>query len=312
MNPGLSLLIKNEAKRLGFTNCGIAHADFLSVQEERLVHWLEKKQHSGMHYMEKHLDKRLDPRLLFEEAKSIVSVTLNYYTEDLPNDNCGCRISKYAYGNDYHFVLKEKLQLLMDQIRQLKHDVQGKIFVDSAPVMEKVWAEKAGIGWIGKNTILINKQYGSFQFLGEIILDIELEYDKVSENHCGNCSLCLDACPTNALSEPYMLDAGKCLSYKTIESEEEMTDYFIARSNGWVFGCDICQDVCPWNKEAKLHQVKEFEPLKETVDLINNGCDSFSKDTFKAKFGNSALSRVNYDILCRNEEKYLHFKKEGT
>jgi len=299
MNSQLSTLIKEESTRIGFSECGFAQADYLIKQKSIFSEWIVRQYHSQMKYMENHIDKRLDPRLLFEGAKSIVVCSINYYTNiDIETDS-NYKISKYAYGKDYHLVLKERLSLLLDFIKKY-NNCEGKICVDSAPIMEKVWAEKSGIGWIGKNTCLINKKSGSFSFLGALILNIELDYDKPSKNYCGNCNKCIDACPTKALFKPYSLNANKCLSYLNIESKEPIPDEIAEKSNGWIFGCDICQNACPWNRFAKQHSIKEFEPLEATINLAKKGLHAYSESEFKAKFKESAISRVKYSVIKQN------------
>ncbi len=303
MNPDLSFLIKEEANRIGFTDCGISKADFLSTKKTYLCECLENKYHSQMNYMENHLDKRLDPRVLFEGAKSVVVVSLNYYNDLELLNKAKYKISKYAWGKDYHLIIKNKLYLLQNFIKQKSANCKVKVCVDTAPVMEKVWAEKSGIGWIGKNTCHINKKNGSFHFLGELILDIELEYDKPSKNYCGNCNKCVDACPTNALEKPYCLNANNCISYLTIESKKQMSDDIIKKSKGWIFGCDICQDVCPWNKIAKPNQVDEFKPMIATIELAKNGCKSISNEEFNNCFKESAIYRADYNVIKKNIEQ---------
>jgi epoxyqueuosine reductase len=300
MIPSLSSLIKKEASLIGFSNCAFAKVESLAKQKTYLSEWLKKEYHSQMKYLENHFEKRIDPRILFEGAKSMVVVSLNYYSDIDLCKNSNYKISKYAYGIDYHLILKEKLNLLLASIKKENVNCKGKICVDSAPVMEKVWAEKSGIGWIGKNTCLINKKIGSFHFLGELILNIDLDYDIPAKNYCGNCKKCIDACPTNALKEPYVLDANKCLSFLTIESKQKMSDEFAKKSKGWIFGCDICQDICPWNKFAKKHTVKEFEPLDVTKKLIDDGCYSFSNMEFADKFKKSPIIRADYQVLKQN------------
>jgi len=300
MNTNLSLSIKEEAYQIGFSYCGFAKAEYLAKQKVFFNEWLEKKHHSQMKYMENHVDKRLDPRLLFERAKTIVVCSINYYTNtDIAKDS-NYKISKYAYGKDYHLVVKEKLSLLLNFIKHNNSHCEGKICVDSAPILEKAWAEKSGIGWIGKNTCLINKKSGSYNFLGALILNIELDYDKPSKNYCGNCNKCIDACPTKALLKPYSLNANKCLSYLNIESKEPIPDEIAEKSNGWIFGCDICQNVCPWNRFAKQHHIKEFEPLEATMNLAKKGHYAYSESEFKVQFKESAISRVKYNVIKQN------------
>ncbi|MDX1315836.1 MAG: tRNA epoxyqueuosine(34) reductase QueG, partial [Eudoraea sp.] len=249
-------LIKAEAKRLGFLSCGISKADFLEEEAPRLERWLKKNMHGEMHYMENHFDKRLDPRLLVEDAKSVISVLLNYYPEKTQDEGT-YKISRYAYGQDYHHVIKARLRQLMEFIEENIGEVSGRAFVDSAPVLDKAWAAKSGLGWIGKNSNLLTQQVGSYYFIGELIVDLELDYDNPTTDHCGSCTACLDACPTQAIVEPYVVDGSKCISYFTIELKNEIPNDVKGKFDDWIFGCDICQEVCPWNRFSKPHQ----EPL---------------------------------------------------
>ncbi|MCK5170121.1 MAG: tRNA epoxyqueuosine(34) reductase QueG, partial [Bacteroidales bacterium] len=268
--------VKQKALELGFSSVGISKADFLKKESQYLRDWLDNGFHGEMQYMENHFEKRTDPRKLVKGAKSIISVLLNYYPEELQKDNT-YKISKYAYGKDYHYVLKEKLQNLLEFIQFEVGQVNGRAFVDSAPVMDKVWAAKRGLGWIGKNTNLISKEFGSFVFIGELIIDLELEYDhpdipidienREIKDYCGNCTKCIDACPTNAL-RPYQIDARKCISYLTIEKKGKLPEEFKGKWNDWIFGCDICQDVCPWNKKfSSPTHIKDF--LRPEIKEMN-------------------------------------------
>ncbi|MCD4774271.1 MAG: tRNA epoxyqueuosine(34) reductase QueG [Bacteroidales bacterium] len=303
----LSELIKSYSLELGFSFCGISKAAYLDGEAIKLKSWLNNDFHAGMKYMENHFEKRLDPRLLVENAKSTITVLLNYFPDkEIPTEN-NYKIAKYAYGKDYHFVVKEKLKLLLEKIISQTGEISARTFVDSAPVMDKVWAEKCGLGWIGKNTCLINKNFGSFFFIGNIILDVELEYDKAKTNHCGNCTACINACPTGALSSAYKLDANKCISYLTIENKDEIPENLKTKLNDWIFGCDICQDVCPWNKKAKKHNVIEFLPSKELMNMTKEKWQNLTKEEFNKLFKNSAVKRTKYSGLKRNIEasKYL-------
>ena len=257
-------IIKAEASRLGFLHCGISKAEFLNEEAPRLEKWLNENKNGKMQYMENHFDKRLNPKLLVEDSKSVISLLYNYFPENQQIDGT-YKISKYAYGVDYHFVVKEKLKELFQFITNEIGEVSGRVFVDSAPVLEKAWAAKSGLGWIGKNSNLITKSVGSFYFIAEIILDLDLETDFATTNHCGTCTACIDACPTNAISE-YQIDGSKCISYFTIELKENIPSEFKNKMDDWIFGCDICQDVCPWNKFSKPHQ----EPLFNKKSTILN------------------------------------------
>src|SRR5471030_2539246 len=263
-----SSFIKSEAKKLGFMFCGIAKATFLEEEAPRLEAWLKGGMHGEMGYMENHFDKRLDPRLLVDGAKSVISLGLNYFTESAQIDASSPKISKYAHGADYHLVIKDKLKQLLAIINEKIGEVGGRAFVDSAPVLDKAWAKKAGLGWIGKNTNLINKKSGSFFFLAELIIDLELEYDiEPTADHCGSCTNCVDACPTEAIVAPYIVDGSRCISYLTIELKNELPQEFKGKTDNWMFGCDICQDVCPWNKFSVLHSEPAFNPHPELLGI---------------------------------------------
>lgn len=294
-------MIKQEAQRLGFMSCGIAKAEFLEEEAPRLENWLKNNHHGEMGYMENYFDKRLDPRLLVEGAKSIVSLTLNYYSEEKQRDEHAPKISKYAYGMDYHAVIKEKLQELMHFIRENIGEVDGRCFVDSAPVMDKAWAQKAGLGWRGKNSNLISKQAGSFFFLAELIIDLDLDYDNpFPTDHCGSCTRCIDACPTNAIVAPYNVDGSKCISYLTIELKNEIPTEFKGKMDNWMFGCDVCQDVCPWNRFATVHNEENFKPKEELLGLSKSELLDMTDEVFKKVFKNSPVKRTKFTGLKRN------------
>jgi epoxyqueuosine reductase len=301
-------LIKAEAKRLGFLFCGISQAGFLADEAPRLEDWLNTGMHGEMQYMENHFDKRLDPRLLVDGAKSVISLGLNYYTDKIQTDPLSPKISKYAYGFDYHHVIKEKLKELLAAINEKIGEVNGRAFVDSAPVLDKAWAKKAGLGWMGKNSNLINKNAGSFFFLAELIVDIDLEYDVApAADHCGTCTRCIDACPTEAIATPYLVDGSKCISYLTIELKNAIPDDFKGKMDNWMFGCDICQDVCPWNKFSVLHQEPAFDPKRELLDMTKKEWEDISEEVFQKVFKNSAVKRTKFNGLKRN----IDFLKSG-
>jgi epoxyqueuosine reductase len=296
-----SELIKAEAKNLGFVFCGIAKAEFLEEEAPRLEAWLNKGMHGEMQYMENYFDKRLDPRLLVDGAKSVISLGLNYYTDNTQTDPLAPKISKYAYGQDYHTVIKDKLKQLLQIINEKIGEVGGRAFVDSAPVLDRAWAKKAGLGWIGKNTNLINQKTGSFYFLAELIIDLELEYDiEPTADHCGTCTRCIDACPTDAIVGPYVVDGSRCISYLTIELKNEIPQEFKGKMDDWMFGCDICQDVCPWNKFSVLHNEPSFTPHPELLHLNNNDLKEITEDIFQKVFKNSAVKRTKFSGLKRN------------
>lgn len=301
-----SKLIKAESKRLGFLSCGISKADFLEEEAPRLEKWLSENRNGQMKYMENHFDKRLDPRLLVDGAKSVISLLLNYYPEEKQRSD-SYKISKYAYGEDYHFVIKNKLKELLDYIEaEIGRTVCGRYFVDSAPVLDKAWAAKSGLGWIGKNANLITKGVGSFYFIAELIIDLELEYDTPTTDHCGTCTACIDACPTEAIIAPYVVDGSKCISYFTIELKEELPVEMKGSFDDWMFGCDTCQDVCPWNRFAKPHQEKAFQPHFDLLNLTKNDWENLKKESFNQIFKNSAVKRTKFEGLVRN----IKFLKE--
>ena len=252
-------LIKQKAKELGFLSCGMSKAEFLEEEAPRLEKWLQQNMHGEMKYMENHFDKRLDPTKLVEGSTSVVSLLYNYYPEEIQQEDT-YQISKYAYGRDYHFVIKDKLKSLMQFIQEEIGEVGGRAFVDSAPVLDKAWAQRSGLGWIGKHSNLLTKQVGSFYFIAELIIDLDLVYDTPVTDHCGSCTACIDACPTQAIVEPYVVDGSKCISYFTIELKNDLPSQLAGKFNDWAFGCDICQDVCPWNKFSKSHQEPLFNP----------------------------------------------------
>lgn len=296
-----SELIKTEAKRLGFLACGIAEAGFLKKEAPRLEKWLKDKCHGEMSYMENHFDKRLDPRLLVDDAKSVISVLYNYYPEQKQSENT-FKISKYAYGEDYHYVIKEKLKALLNFINESIGDVNGRAFVDSAPVMDKAWAVKSGVGWLGKNANVLTKKVGSFYFIGELIVDLKLAYDSPTTDHCGQCTACIDSCPTEAIVAPYIIDSKKCISYATIELKNEIPDYFRDKMDDWIYGCDVCQDVCPWNKFSKNHSEPLFEPNKPWINYSKKEWIELTEEVFKTQFKKSAVQRTKFTGLKRNIE----------
>ncbi|WP_242121072.1 tRNA epoxyqueuosine(34) reductase QueG [Aestuariivivens sediminicola] len=294
-----STLIKSEAKRLGFLSCGISKAEFLEQEAPRLEHWLKKGMHGEMHYMENHFDKRLDPTKLVEGSKSVVSLLLNYYPSETQNTQ-SYKLSKYAFGTDYHFVIKEKLNHLLHYIREEIGEVDGRAFVDSAPVMDKAWAARSGLGWIGKHSNLLTRQVGSFYFIAELIIDLELEYDTPVTDHCGACTACIDACPTEAIIQPYVVDGSKCISYLTIELKDNIPSEFKGKMDDWMFGCDVCQDVCPWNRFSKPHAEPLFSPHPELLSMSKQDWEEVTEETFRKVFKKSAVKRTKFSGLKRN------------
>ncbi len=300
--------IKEQAFQLGFSDCGIARACALEEERQHLKGWLQNGMHGEMLYMENHFEKRVDPRLLVKGAKSIVSVLLNYYPTKTQEENDNYIISKYAYGNDYHFVLKGCLQKLLQFINKEIAPCVGRFFVDSAPVLDRVWAVRAGLGWIGKNSNLISRQHGSFCFIGELIIDIELAYDQPSEkNHCGSCTRCMDACPTGAIVTPGVIDARKCVAYQTIEQKEDIDKTLQGKIGNRIFGCDTCQDVCPWNQHTQPHNIAEFDPHPELLNLRKEEWENIDRNTFNKLFRKSAIKRIGLEKLKRN----IDFVKKG-
>lgn len=301
MNPAKNtLLIKAEARRLGFDYVGISKAEFLEEEAPRLESWLNQNMHGQMSYMQNHFDKRLDPRLLVPGAKSVISMLLNYYPSQEQKDKDAPRISKYAYGKDYHFVIKEKLSSLLEFIKENIGEVDGRAFVDSAPVMDKAWAKKSGLGWIGKHSNLINKQSGSFFFIAELIVDLDLEYDGPIKDYCGTCTKCIDACPTDAIVAPNIVDGSKCISYFTIELKENIPNDVKGKMDNWMFGCDVCQDVCPWNRFSKPHSEPLFEPSDGLLEFSKKDWEEITEETFRRVFKDSAVKRTKFSGLKRN------------
>ena len=292
-------LIKTEAKRLGFLSCGISKAEFLEDEAPRLENWLQKNMHGEMSYMTNHFDKRLDPTLLVPDSKSVVSLLLNYFPEETQTNNT-YKISKYAYGEDYHVVIKDKLRQLLNFIQDEIGEVHGRAFTDSAPVLDKAWAAKSGLGWIGKHSNLITKSNGSFYFIAELIIDLQLDYDYAVTDHCGNCTACIDACPTQAITEPYVVDGSKCISYFTIELKNEIPSDMKGKFNDWMFGCDICQDVCPWNRFSKTHKEPLFNPNQELLSMSKKDWEEITEEVFRKVFEKSAVKRTKYSGFIRN------------
>ena len=298
-------IIKAESKRLGFLSCGISKAGFLEEEAPRLENWLNNNMQGQMSYMENHFDKRLNPTLLVNDAKSVISLLLNYYPSDFQNPD-SYKISKYAFGQDYHFVIKEKLKELLHFIQVEIGDVSGRAFVDSAPVLDKAWAAKSGLGWIGKNTNLITQKVGSFYLIAELIIDLELDYDTAVTDHCGSCTACLDACPTAAIVAPYVVDGSKCISYFTIELKDNLPQEMKGKFNDWMFGCDVCQDVCPWNRFSTPHNEPLFQTNPDILNFSKSDWEEITLETFQKVFKNSAVKRTKYEGLLRN----INFLKE--
>ena len=293
-------LIKEEAHRLGFSFVGFSKADFLEEEAPRLEKWLKEKRHGEMSYMENNFDKRLDPRLLVEGSKSVISLLYNYYSDQIQSDPTAPKISTYAYGEDYHFVMKRKLKSLLYFIEENIGQVDARVFTDSAPVLDRAWAKKAGLGWIGKNANLINKNQGSYFFIAEVILDLDLIYDSPAQDYCGTCTKCIDACPTGAIIQPYVVDGSKCISYFTIELKEAIPQEVKGKMDNWMFGCDICQQVCPWNSFSLQHNEPAFNAHPDLLSMTKGDWEDLKEDTFKELFRKSAVKRTKFMGLKRN------------
>jgi epoxyqueuosine reductase len=296
-------LIQNLAFELGFSSVGFSKATFLVEEEPKLTRWLKAGKHGEMHYLENHFDKRLDPRLLVEGTKTVISFTYNYFPGDITLEQGPYKLSKYAYGEDYHFVVKDQLNKLKIRLEEEIGEVSGRFFVDSAPVLEKAWAQRSGIAWLGKNGNMIQPKAGSFFFLAEWLCDLEIEPDGPMKDYCGTCTRCIDACPTNAITEPYSVDGSKCISYLTIELKDpKLPEQFQQQMEGWMYGCDICQDVCPWNRFSLKTNETRFYPSEELRNMSQESWENLSPETFKQLFKKSAVQRTKWTGLKRNIE----------
>ncbi|MFY0601119.1 MAG: tRNA epoxyqueuosine(34) reductase QueG [Cyclobacteriaceae bacterium] len=292
-------IIKSLSSELGFSFCGISKAGFLEEEAPKLEEWLKRGYQGKMSYLENHFDKRLDPTKLVPGAKSVVSLIYNYFPDkDHAKDN-QFKIAKYAYGQDYHFIIKDKLKTFMELIHEKIGAVDGRVFVDSAPVHERAWAAKGGLGWIGKNSLLLNREMGSFFFIAELIIDLDLEPDGPMKDYCGTCTACQDACPTDAIPEPFVVDGSRCISYLTIELKDEIPSEFKGKTEDWVFGCDICQDVCPWNRFSKPHHEPTFQ-AQGWEDFDKRDWEEMTKEVFQKVFKKSAVKRTKFEGLKRN------------
>lgn len=301
MKAAYSKLLKEEAYRLGFDFVGISRAEKMEEESHKLEAWLNGHKHGKMHYMANHFEKRTDPTKLVEGAKSVVSLMYNYFTDKTQKDETAPKISKYAYGKDYHFVIKHKLKSLLQFLQEQVGAVSGRCFVDSAPVLERDWAKRSGLGWMGKNTMLIHPKAGSYFFLAELIIDLDLEYDGPIKDYCGRCTRCIDACPTEAISpEGYVVDGSKCISYFTIELKEAIPENYKGKFDNWMFGCDVCQEVCPWNRFSRKHQEPAFEPHPSLLDMTKQEWEEITEEVFQEVFRKSAVKRTKYSGLKRN------------
>ncbi|MNU69714.1 Epoxyqueuosine reductase [compost metagenome] len=293
-------LIRTKAESIGFLSVGFSKADFLASEEPRLVNWLKAEKQGKMSYMENHFDLRLDPRKLVPGAKTVISLAYNYFPDSIQRKDT-FQISKYAYGKDYHEVVKAKLRSLVSELQNEIGDIEGRVFVDSAPILEKTWAEKSGVGWLGKNGNLIQPKAGSFFFLAEIICDLDLEPDGPIKDYCGSCTRCIDACPTDAIEAPYIVNGSKCISYATIELRDaDLPELFRGNMNNWVYGCDICQDVCPWNRFSKPHNETDFQAKDEILSFSKEDWLDLDELTFQSVFKGSAVKRTKFSGLKRN------------
>lgn len=299
-------IIKKKAVELGFSSCGISQARFLKEEEKKFEDWLNHGYHGSMDYLNKNFDKRLDPRKLVHGSKSVISLTYNYYPPKKLVRKNNFIISKYAYGKDYHKILKKKLRKLFFFMKENIGNIEGRVFVDSAPVHERAWAKLSGLGWIGKNSLLINKKMGSYFFIAEIISDLDLEYDSPVSDMCGKCTRCIDACPTDAITKAQVIDAQKCISYLTIENKKKIPKELQKNMNGYIFGCDICQEVCPWNRFSKPHNEESFLPNKEIKKYRKKDWIELTEETFNIIFKGSAIKRTKYKGLKRNIKAYLN------
>jgi epoxyqueuosine reductase len=296
-----SAIIKEKAQELGFMLCGISQAELMREEARNLEKWLSQNYHGDMAYMENHFDKRVDPTLLVPGAKSVISLAYNYFSPEKQHDPDAPKISMYAYGKDYHKVVRRKLNQLFEWIKTTFGDVDGRVFVDSAPILERDWAKRSGIGWIGKNTLLIHPRKGSFFFLAEIILNLDLQYDSPISDYCGTCTRCIDACPTAAIDERgYVMDGSKCISYLTIELKDDIPAEFRGKMDNWMFGCDICQQVCPWNRFSTPHDASDFMPKEHLLTMTKEDWQGMTQSTFDSLFEGSAVKRTKYEGLSRN------------
>lgn len=293
--------IKDKATEMGFSGIAIAKAEMMDEEARNLETWLNKGYHGEMSYMENHFDKRVDPTKLVPGSKSVISLMYNYYSENQDLSQNSPKISMYAYGKDYHKVIKKKLIKFFKWIQDKLGAIEGRCFVDSAPVLERDWAKRSGLGWVGKNTLLLNRNQGSYFFLCEIILDLELEYDTPTSDYCGTCTKCIDACPTDAISSNgYLMDGSKCISYLTIELKNEIPEEFTGKMDGWMYGCDICQQVCPWNRFSTPHTESKFNPSPDLLAMTKSDWEDLTEDTFKTIFEGSPVKRTKYEGLKRN------------
>jgi len=297
----ISAFIRQMAREEGFSACGIAPVSHLAEESSHLDHWLSMGYHARMAYMENHREARLDPRLLVEGARSVIVMLFNYYPQEMLGEDSGYRISCYAYGDDYHDVIREKLNRMIAGLKQQLSEIVIRGFVDSAPVLERAWATRAGLGWIGKNSMLISRKNGSYFFIAELITDLVLEYDSpFGGDYCGDCNRCIQACPTGAITSPRIVDAGKCISYLTIENKGEIDNSLNGKYDQWIFGCDVCQTVCPWNRYAVAHTEPRLIPSEPLRQMTDSAWENLSPEGFSRLFRRSAVKRAKFEGLKRN------------
>lgn len=292
--------IKNTAKKIGFDNCGIASPVILEKDIEYLSNWLSENKHGNIKYLEKNIEQKSDLRKLSGNAKSVIALVQNYYPQKKQDENAFYKIAKYAYGKNYHVVLKANGEKLIHALKKKFKNAEFKIFVDSNTILEKAWAARCGLGWIGKNTLLINQKTGSFMFICIILTDLVLDYDEMHENHCGNCNACIVACPVGAIEKPYQLNASKCIAYHTIENSSGNDHEEQISTRGWIYGCDICQDVCPWNKEISFTKEQEFKPNPDLLIMNKKDWEKLDEKKFNILFKESAIKRIGFEKLKRN------------
>jgi epoxyqueuosine reductase len=300
-NSSTVQFIKDAAKKIGFDGCGIASPMVLEKDIDYLTKWLAENKNGNLKYLENNIEKKADPRKLLGNAKSVITLVQSYYPSKKQDEKASYKIAKYAYGNDYHVVMKAKAVELIQALQKKVKTAEFRIFVDSNTILEKAWAARCGLGWIGKNTLLINREMGSFMFIGIILTDLVLDYDEMHQDHCGNCNACISACPTGAIEKPYQLNASRCISYMTIE--ENISEYESQNNTfGWIYGCDICQDICPWNKEIPITKEKEFIPNPELLKMDRKEWKNLNEKTFDKLFSNSAIKRIGFEKLKKNIE----------
>jgi len=294
--------IKDTAKTIGFDGCGIASPVVLQKDIEYLAHWIEEQKHGNIKYLEKNIAQKADIRKLLGNAQSVITLVQSYYPEKKQNESSSYKIAKYAYGKDYHEVMKNKAAELIQAFQKKYKTAEFKVFVDSNTILEKAWAARCGLGWIGKNTLLLNKKLGSFMFICVVLTDLVLDYDEMYEDHCGNCNACVNACPTKAIEKPYELNASKCIAYLTIENSKNDVPLDKGHTKGWIYGCDICQDACPWNKEIPFTKEDQFKPNPDLLGMTRKDWEVLNEKSFEKLFKESAVKRIGFAKMKKNIE----------